>query len=520
MPIPVIDLFAGPGGLGEGFSSLESRGEPVFRIGISIEKDPVAHRTLTLRAVYRLLQQTRAQGQYYGYLTGELPQERFGSSPQVARAFREAREEALCLELGKIDPRFVDERIRKALGGERDWVLIGGPPCQAYSLAGRARRTHDVNFAGDEKHFLYREYLRIIQVHRPAVFVMENVKGLLSSRHSGDPMFVRIIEDLARPTRGLTYEIRSFTKVDQGLGLSPEDYVIESERFGVPQNRHRVILFGVRSDLSSQPHALLAERSQRTTVRQAISDLPRVRSRLSRSADTPENWHSTIATASKYVVGWGAGDESEMVARMGRSAIASERISSTGARFLARVNAAGPPDEALRAWVSDARLGGVSLHEARSHMPSDLARYMFAACFAREYGYSPRLKLFPKKLLPKHLSAAGARTKIVPFMDRFRVQCADEPSSTVVSHIAKDGNYYIHYDPAQCRSLTVREAARLQTFPDNYLFEGNRTQQYMQVGNAVPPLLAHQIARIVSELLGAANLGANWIAASRSRKVT
>lgn len=154
----------------------------------------------------------------------------------------------------------------------------------------------------------------------------------------------------------------------------------------------------------------------------------------------------------------------------------------------------------LRQWLRDPKLDGVSQHESRSHMASDLHRYMFAACFAQLQGYSPKLRLFPPKLLPNHKNMDSEE---IPFVDRFRVQLGGEPSTTVVSHICKDGHYYIHPDPSQCRSLTVREVARLQTFPDSYFFEGNRTQQYHQVGNAVPPLLARQIAEVVLDFMQA-----------------
>lgn len=137
-------------------------------------------------------------------------------------------------------------------------------------------------------------------------------------------------------------------------------------------------------------------------------------------------------------------------------------------------------------------------------MRSDLHRYIFAATFAKLYGTSPKIHQFPKQLLPAHENVSSAS---VPFSDRFRVQMADGPSTTVVAHIAKDGHYYIHPDPSQCRSLTVREAARLQTFPDNYFFEGNRTQQYTQVGNAVPPLLARKIAAIVAAVIDSYRAG-------------
>ncbi len=131
-------------------------------------------------------------------------------------------------------------------------------------------------------------------------------------------------------------------------------------------------------------------------------------------------------------------------------------------------------------------------------MVSDLHRYLFASCYAKEYQYSPKLNMFPPGLLPNHRNVDDEN---VPFDDRFRVQISGAPSTTIVSHISKDGHYYIHHDPSQCRSLTVREAARLQTFPDNYFFEGTRTQQYHQVGNAVPPFLAKQLGESVASFL-------------------
>ena len=187
---------------------------------------------------------------------------------------------------------------------------------------------------------------------------------------------------------------------------------------------------------------------------------------------------------------------------MGRAWKAAEAYESYGSRFDDTPISLGDAlPHQLRRWIHDPRLGGVAQHEARSHMASDLHRYMFAACFARLQGYSPKLGLFPPKLLPDH---ANVDSDDIPFVDRFRVQLAGGPSSTVVSHICKDGHYFIHPDPSQCRSLTVREAARLQTFPDSYFFEGNRTQQYHQVGNAVPPWLARQIADVVSDFMQAA----------------
>lgn len=507
MPIPIIDLFAGPGGLGEGFASLRRhKRQPFFEIGLSIEKTQVAHRTLMLRAAFRRLRGTKDIRHYYSYIRGEIDEVAFRRIPAVASAFEHAAREARCLELGKSDEAGIDAEIRAALNGRETWVLIGGPPCQAYSVAGRSRRTNDKDFHKDEKHFLYKEYLRIIQVHRPTIFVMENVKGLLSSKHSGSPMFEKIIADLSSPVDGLEYEIRSFTKRGNSDSLEPADYLIHSERYGIPQSRHRVILLGVRKGQGVPQHRLLEPVSSPVTVSQTIEDLPRIRSRLSRG-ESLEAWRKAVQNAPACVKGWRAENESAMISSM-RTFAAVATSSSTGGAFIPRAYRTRRPKKPteLQQWLNDRSLGGVCQHEARAHMASDLARYLFAATFAHSQGYSPRLDVFPPKLLPDHLNVQFLReTEAIPFKDRFRVQCRNEPATTVVAHIAKDGHYYIHYDPSQCRSLTVREAARLQTFPDNYCFEGNRTEQYTQVGNAVPPLLAHKLAKIVRSLLNEMN---------------
>lgn len=501
-PIPIIDLFAGPGGLGEGFSSVEGvGGVPAFRIGLSIEKEPSAHKTLTLRAVFRHLRATSNLRHYFDYVKGLIDEETFRSIPVVAEAFEAATVEARCIELGKDDPTEIDAAIKRALGGEKNWLLIGGPPCQAYSLAGRARRTNDKTFEADEKHFLYREYLRIIKVHRPAVFVMENVKGLLTSKHAGDFMFHRILDDLKIVERGVEYEIRSFVKHTGVEDLEGDDFVIKAEEYGIPQARHRVILLGVRRDLKLPPHQLIQPVTKTFTVKDAIGDLPPLRSKLSITGETIDHWRLATSNAPDRLYNWVDDEKTELMRGMSKAAAAAKKRSTAGARFIPGENPGPTAPELIKRWFTLDGPGGVLQHESRSHMELDLCRYMFAATYAAKHGMSPKLDKFPPSLLPQHKNAQEVGEGVrAPFMDRFRVQCAGGPSTTVVSHIAKDGHYYIHYDASQCRSLTVREAARLQTFPDNYFFEGNRTQQYTQVGNAVPPLLAWKLAMVVKDL--------------------
>lgn len=510
--IPVIDLFAGPGGLGEGFSSLKNPdGTPKFSLRVSIEKDFYAHQTLSLRALFRHFAKDKVPDCYYDYVKKRISRAELFSHPETKEAGEAALKEARLAELGKTPHEEIDSWIADALGNETNWVLIGGPPCQAYSLAGRARRSKEdqEKFESDEKHFLYLEYLRIIHRFKPAVFVMENVKGMLSSTHGGSGIFERIMADLSSPRDGLNYGIRSFVVPGNTESLSPMDFVIESEKFGIPQCRHRVILFGVRSDIAAGTQELSVHPERFTiptypvpvSVSEALSGLPKLRSRLSRKSPEPDSHEAwlKVVRGTKTVLGaWHGLDYEMFSSNLSMAVDETISISFPGSHFIPWESTPTSMGGRLHDWYYDGKLGGDIQHETRSHMPSDLHRYLFASCYAKTFGVSPKVTQFPKSLLPNHENASDDAP---PFADRFRVQVASHPSSTVVAHIAKDGHYFIHPDPAQCRSLTVREVARLQTFPDNYYFEGNRTQQYTQVGNAVPPLLAKKIAIVVADFM-------------------
>ena len=508
MPIPLIDLFAGPGGLGEGFSAYrsEERGQS-FKIVLSIEKDYWAHQTLELRSFFRKFSEGCVPEAYYQYLRGEINKAAlFEKHPEQAEA---AQQEAWKAELGKERSEEIDRRITRALKGNQTWVLVGGPPCQAYSTVGRSRMQRisgdDYNFETDHRHFLYREYLRILRRHNPPVFVMENVKGLLSATVNGVNMFDKIHRDLRRRAGNTPgYHIHSFVKHDDSEKLEPTDYTIHSESYGVPQMRHRVILLGIRKDLK-QGYDVLQESAGTPTTRDAIHDLPRIRSTLSKEKDSFPVWLSALEEIFQPELLNGFPKKRALLKRLDKSVEKARKgrwkCSGDDTFFVSR-NGLKPSSWLTinRDWFVDTRLGGACNHGARSHMRRDLVRYLFASAYAAEKRSSPFLRHFPEGLLPEHRNVKRAM-RSDNFADRFRVQVASKPATTVVSHIAKDGHYYIHYDPSQCRSLTVREAARLQTFPDNYFFEGPRTQQYYQVGNAVPPLLARQLAQVVQGIL-------------------
>ena len=266
--ILVIDLFSGPGGLGEGFASYIDNNKHPFKIGMSVEKDPHAHMTLTTRAFYRLAKQKGCLDSYYQYLNGKISRNNlFESHEEIyGSAFQETLE-GPC-ELG-IDNDHIHARVKELTENHSGpKILIGGPPCQAYSLAGRSRNAGNKNYVPkeDHRHFLYKEYLQVLSIAKPDVFVMENVRGILTAKVENQLIFPQILKDLQNPSEITgskacpSYKIYSLVeKTEEGDNSTTPDklnYLIKSEEFGIPQARHRVILLGVREDIEHIPDIL------------------------------------------------------------------------------------------------------------------------------------------------------------------------------------------------------------------------------------------------------------------------
>lgn len=497
MPIPLIDLFAGPGGLNEGFSSVvDSRGNYVFETALSVEMNEFAHRTLELRGLFRLLRRNGRLDDYVAYVKGDITREDLFKRSGVAGVAAQA--EAMHATMGESEgtDREIESRIDAALKRHKskEFVLIGGPPCQAYSLVGRARRRHEKReeFESDPKHRLYEEYLGVVSRFRPAVFLMENVPGLLSAKLGGESMFARIYQDLGDAGYDL-HPINDYVDLLNLGETDPKRFVVHAEEHGVPQSRSRVFILGIRSDLKLSARTLNPASNIRVAINDVLYGLPSIRSRISRQADSAQQWRNEILKLGAYKFNKLDAGMRVFVDTQLRTI---DPALPLGTQFIAGVANSGK----LSSWLDGSVVGGVLNHNSRGHMPSDLRRYFFWSAYAAVHGRSPSLADVPHCLRPNHQNVKGDASH-TPFADRFRVQVNGRPSTTITCHIAKDGHYYIHYDPSQCRSLSVREGARLQTFPDTYFFEGPVTEQYKQVGNAVPPYLAKQIGDLVAEIL-------------------
>lgn len=437
----VIDLFSGAGGLTEGFKN------EGFEILAHIEKEKWACETLKTRCIYHFLKSINALDIYNDYLINsnsylniEMDRHKYfyKKYPELKKRIET---EVLNLTFG--DPtidlgatdistiiRKMEESIKSNNENKVD-VIIGGPPCQAYSVIGRGRMGAAADV--DRRNFLFYYYRDIVDHFKPEVFVFENVPGIFSAR-SGS-VFTAIKEEFDK----IGYELSA------GSSKNANENIVDSKDYGVCQSRKRVILFGCKKGRGYKYPELkrhIVFENNETTTRNAIGDLPKLRQ--------------------------GEGDDFNL--------------------YRYDMNKELTPFQKLMRAESE----GIVNHKARNHLERDLLIYIKAIKKASN-GYQLKYGELPDEL-KTHKNQKN-------FEDRFKVHWWDDTPHTIVAHISKDGHYNIHPDIKQCRSLTVREAARIQSFPDNFRFEGPRTWQFVQVGNAVPPLMSQTIARAIKDIL-------------------
>lgn len=400
----VIDVFAGAGGLSEGFR------QEGFEVVTHIEKERAAALTLKTREAYYYLKENNKLDVYLDYLNGKISRGELYSVIPL-----EELDKVINTEISNenIDTLF------KQIDVEDVDVIIGGPPCQAYSLIGRSRDKEGMK--NDSRNYLYKLYIKFLEHYKPKVFVFENVLGILSAKNG------TLFEDIKKEMSHAGYKI---------------DYrIMNSSDFGVLQNRKRVIIIGWRKDLSlSYPE--FDKVTLKGDINTLFSDLPKIKS-------------NTNMSVGQYLT-----ETNELL----------ESLS-----------------------IREADWNTLTLNSTRKHNERDLEIYSYAVKTWNSEKRRIKYNELPNRLITMKNTKS--------FLDRFKVVDGEGISHTVVAHISKDGHHYIHPDIKQNRSLTVREAARIQSFPDNYYFETSRTQAYVQIGNAVPPIMAQEIARKVRNML-------------------
>jgi len=397
----IIDLFAGAGGLSEGFINAG------FNSVAHVEMNKEACETLTTRVAFHYLKKSNNLEIYYSYLKGEIKKQKLLSYVPQKNIDSVINQEINNLTLENIFKK-IDKQIKKT----KVDVLIGGPSCQSYSLIGRSRDPN--NMIGDKRNYLFKYYAKFLQKYKPTFFVFENVIGLLSAGNS----------------KYLKAMINLFEKIGYGI----EFKILSSDEYGVLQKRKRVIIIGKRNAKNFIFPELKKIENKWEVKKDLFYDLPKLK-----PGEEPK-----IAKYTK------------------------------------------PANDYLSRFEKRNVIDFVTQHVARNHNEQDLEIYKIA--IEKWVKHGERLKYSD---LPKRLQS---HTNTNSFLDRFKVVDPKGPSHTVVAHISKDGHHYIYPDLTQVRSISVREAARLQSFPDNYHFEGGRTAAFKQIGNAVPPLMAKSIA--------------------------
>lgn len=404
-----IDLFSGAGGLSEGF--INAGYDPIAHV----EMDTAACFSLKTRAAYHFLKDSGNLSIYNAYLKNEISRsELYHEIPLEVLA------SVINLPIGAENNDKIHRTINNLRNGREIDLIIGGPPCQAYSLVGRARDANGMS--GDPRNYLYIQYAKYLEKYKPKMFVFENVIGLKSAN------------------KGLY--LKNMEKLFLSKGYKLELFHVEANNFGVLQNRKRIVIIGWRDDFVPYiPNLEKINVSASAMVNTIFSDLP-----FLNAGEGRDKYQKYTAKPDKYLI------------------------------------------------ESNIRSNGTVLtqHVARPHTNQDKEIYKIAV-----KKWDNDQKRLDYNDLPDRLKSHKNRHS---FFDRFKVVAKNlSYSQTIVAHIAKDGHYYIHPDISQNRSITVREAARLQSFPDNYYFEGvkegnNRTAAFKQIGNAVPPLMAYGIA--------------------------
>lgn len=404
-----IDLFAGAGGLSEGF--IQAGFKPVAHV----EMDTDACDTLKTRLAYHYLAQNNKLSIYKAYLKNEINRKvLWGNIPEPIM------ESVINEEITGETISGIFNNIDKQSDGHKVDLIIGGPPCQAYSLVGRSRDPNRMK--GDKRNFLFLYYAEFLIRYKPKYFVFENVLGLLTAGNK------RYLNEMIRLFESIGYSVA-------------EPTVLNAEDYGILQKRRRVIIMGKRGNKKFNFPELQKVENRWQIKKDLFYDLPYLK----------------------------PGDECNIV------------------------KYAKPINEYLRTTEIRNGIDIVTQHITRTHNKRDLEIYSIA--IDKWVNEKTRLKYSD---LPARLKT---HNNTEAFLDRFKVVDPIGHSHTMVAHISKDGHYYIYPDSKQIRSISVREAARIQSFPDDYFFEGGRTAAFKQIGNAVPPLMAKAIALKISELL-------------------
>jgi DNA (cytosine-5)-methyltransferase 1 len=413
----VLDMFSGGGGLTEGFIRRS------FNFLGHIEMNKDASDTLETRLLYHELKKIGEQDLYEQYYRGNIERVQFIQSvkdlgievpPVINKELSVSTNYAIIQDLKK--------SLNKKYHRFDVDVIIGGPPCQSFSLAGRGKNKEKAHT--DPRNYLYRHYLRFLKEFRPKLFIFENVPGLITAKKG--TIFNNVVTGCS----------------SIGYHLDKTPHILNASHFGVMQDRDRIVFIGWKKENKHIQYPEFTKNLPEGTVNDLLNDLPKLHP--GEGKDGFQEYKNK--SSSKYL---------------------TENVRN--------------------------HYGGILHHAARNHNERDREIYRTAI---KTWNKSAHRLNYNE--LPEELKTHKNRHS---FVDRYKVVNKKSVSHAVLAHLAKDGHYFIHPDLEQARSLTVREAARIQSFPDDYLFEGPRSAKYVQIGNAVPPLMAEGIAGKIEEML-------------------